>query len=95
MSSPEWPPPGWRTAIIDGLIAREAEACVAGEDGLSLAEIAATVLDALASLVAERDEQIRRQEWERAYGWIAFDPYTFTTYCPECWTWIDRRVADG
>ena len=23
-------------------------------------------------------------------GWIAFDPYTGCTYCPECWAWIEN-----
>jgi len=21
-------------------------------------------------------------------GWVAYDPYTFATYCPECWAEI-------
>jgi len=24
-------------------------------------------------------------------GWMAADPYTYATYCPECW----RRIEDG
>ena len=25
-------------------------------------------------------------------GWIAFDPYTYCTYCPKCWAEI---IAEG
>jgi hypothetical protein len=29
-------------------------------------------------------------------GWVAFDPYTHCTYCPECWKEImDGLVPDG
>ena len=27
-------------------------------------------------------------------GWIAFDPYTLCTYCPECWAGIEADVHD-
>ena len=27
-------------------------------------------------------------------GWIAFDPYTYCTYCPECWKGIVGKL-DG
>lgn len=27
-------------------------------------------------------------------GWITFDPYTSCTYCPSCWSGIER-TADG
>ena len=26
-------------------------------------------------------------------GWVAFDPYTQVTYCPECWAEIEAGVA--
>lgn len=26
-------------------------------------------------------------------GWIAFDPYTSCTYCPECWASIEKESA--
>ena len=25
-------------------------------------------------------------------GWIAFDPYTFCTYCPTCWAGIEGSL---
>ena len=25
-------------------------------------------------------------------GWVAFDPYTQATYCPDCWAGIEREV---
>ena len=28
-------------------------------------------------------------------GWIAFDPYTQCTYCPECWESIIHGIAKG
>lgn len=29
-------------------------------------------------------------------GWVAFDPYTQVTYCPECWADIEHgEVAAG
>ena len=27
-------------------------------------------------------------------GWIAFDPYTSCTYCPECWKEIEDGIAE-
>lgn len=26
-------------------------------------------------------------------GWVAFDPYTCCTYCPECWAGIEGDIA--
>ena len=26
-------------------------------------------------------------------GWVAFDPYTGCTYCPDCWTEIEKPTA--
>ena len=27
-------------------------------------------------------------------GWVAFDPYTLCTYCPECWASIESRACN-
>ena len=29
-----------------------------------------------------------RVELDVPDGWVAFDPYTYATYCPECWASI-------
>ena len=28
-------------------------------------------------------------------GWVAFDPYTGCTYCPECWESIENGPLDS
>lgn len=28
------------------------------------------------------------------HGWIAYDPYTFATYCPTCWQTILSAIDD-
>ena len=28
-------------------------------------------------------------------GWVAFDPYTYLCYCPECWAKIEKGVESG
>ena len=28
-------------------------------------------------------------------GWIAFDSYTYATYCPKCWSEIEQGVEDA
>lgn len=28
-------------------------------------------------------------------GWIAFDPYTYCTYCPECWASIESPKREA
>ena len=27
-------------------------------------------------------------------GWIAYDPYTYMTYCPTCWDSIENREEE-
>lgn len=27
-------------------------------------------------------------------GWMAYDPYTYCTYCPECWASIENGTCD-
>lgn len=27
-------------------------------------------------------------------GWVAYDPYTYATYCPECWADIERGLPE-
>ena len=28
-------------------------------------------------------------------GWIAYDPYTYCTYCPKCWADIEADIEAG
>lgn len=28
-------------------------------------------------------------------GWVAFDPYTYCCYCPECWSGIVAAIEEG
>jgi len=45
--------------------------------------------------VSGRDHGFGAARWENTpddvapVGWIAADPYTYVTYCPECWSGID------
>ena len=27
-------------------------------------------------------------------GWVAYDPYTYATYCPDCWASIESGTED-
>ncbi len=27
-------------------------------------------------------------------GWVAFDPYTYCTYCPTCWAGIEQGIVE-
>ncbi len=31
-------------------------------------------------------------KWDVPVGWVKFDPYTYCTYCPDCWRSIDAPL---
>ena len=28
-------------------------------------------------------------------GWVPYDPYTYCTYCPDCWKAIEEGIEEG
>ena len=32
-------------------------------------------------------------KWDHPEGWMPFDPYTYCTYCPDCWREIVGKEA--